>query len=167
MADERNKASWWQSAPGLMTATAGVIAAITGLIGGLNQIGMFDRWKQPPAGGDCIPPRPPRFRGWHQPANRDAARPTPRGRAHPRPKYDEIARWPAALPLPARERQPHRPLLHTADMGSCTAKYAHYSATPARAPKPLHQRPPGPTPPPLTGRSHSLNRHRSRLGFSR
>jgi hypothetical protein len=49
MADERNKASWWQSAPGLMTATAGVIAAITGLLGGLNQIGMLDRWKQPPA----------------------------------------------------------------------------------------------------------------------
>jgi hypothetical protein len=49
MADERNKVSWWQSAPGLMTATAGVIAAITGLLGGLNQIGMLDRWKQPPA----------------------------------------------------------------------------------------------------------------------
>src|SRR5436853_3846707 len=49
MADEHNKPSWWQSAPGLMTATAAVIAAVSGLLGGLNQIGMFDRWKQAPA----------------------------------------------------------------------------------------------------------------------
>jgi hypothetical protein len=49
MADERNKPSWWQSAPGLMTATAAVIAAVSGLLGGLNQMGIFDRWKQSPA----------------------------------------------------------------------------------------------------------------------
>jgi hypothetical protein len=31
-----------------MTASAAVIAALSGLIGGLNQIGVFDRFKQPP-----------------------------------------------------------------------------------------------------------------------
>src|SRR5437868_3657516 len=48
MADERRTSSWWQTAPGALAAVAAFLAAISGLIGGLNQIGVFDRWKRPP-----------------------------------------------------------------------------------------------------------------------
>jgi len=48
MTDDRHKPGWWQTAPGLMTAVAAMIAAITGLITGLNQAGLLDRAKPAP-----------------------------------------------------------------------------------------------------------------------
>ena len=49
MANEHDKKpGWWQTAPGLMTAVAAIIAAITGLITGLNQAGLLDRAKPAP-----------------------------------------------------------------------------------------------------------------------
>ncbi|MDB6061638.1 MAG: hypothetical protein JWM78_1741 [Verrucomicrobiaceae bacterium] len=39
---ERNKTSWWQTLPGILTAAAGIITAVTGLIIALNQVGIFD-----------------------------------------------------------------------------------------------------------------------------
>jgi hypothetical protein len=48
MTQERKPSGWWQSVPGVLTAVAAVVAAVSGLIGGLNQIGVFDRLKSPP-----------------------------------------------------------------------------------------------------------------------
>ena len=41
MADEK-PTSWWATLPGLLTAAAAVITAVTGLLLGLGQLGMFD-----------------------------------------------------------------------------------------------------------------------------
>ncbi|MDQ3426289.1 MAG: hypothetical protein M3477_00525 [Gemmatimonadota bacterium] len=45
MAKDQSSPRWWQTAPGLLTAGAAFVAAVSGLIGGLNQIGAFDRLK--------------------------------------------------------------------------------------------------------------------------
>jgi hypothetical protein len=47
MVDERKSSNWWQTIPGALTAVAAFLAAISGLLGGLNQIGVFDRFKHP------------------------------------------------------------------------------------------------------------------------
>ena len=44
------KESWWRTAPGLLTAIAGVLTALTGLIVGLNQTGLLK------SGADHAPP---------------------------------------------------------------------------------------------------------------
>lgn len=49
MNQERKPTGWWQSVPGMLTAMAALVAAISGLISGLNQVGAFDRFKRPPA----------------------------------------------------------------------------------------------------------------------
>ncbi|QCO98827.1 hypothetical protein FCN77_15365 [Arthrobacter sp. 24S4-2] len=41
MADEK-PANWWATLPGLLTAAAAVITAVTGLLLGLGQLGVFD-----------------------------------------------------------------------------------------------------------------------------
>ncbi|MFF1383147.1 hypothetical protein ACFVWT_06275 [Arthrobacter sp. NPDC058288] len=41
MAEEK-PTSWWATLPGLLTATAAVITAVTGLLLGLGQLGVFD-----------------------------------------------------------------------------------------------------------------------------
>jgi hypothetical protein len=108
MADERNKSSWWQTAPGLMTATAAVIAAVTGLIGGLNQVGLLDRVKAPPT-ATAPAPAPAPESGATRPDStpaREAARPVPTrsspGAARP-PATGTPARPPARAraPVPA------------------------------------------------------------------
>lgn len=48
MADDQHRPGWWQTAPGLMTAVAAMIAAVTGLITGLNQTGLLDREQPAP-----------------------------------------------------------------------------------------------------------------------
>jgi hypothetical protein len=40
---------WWQTLPGLLTAAAGIITAITGLLVAVHQTGLFDRTSHPPA----------------------------------------------------------------------------------------------------------------------
>ena len=42
MAEEKRSQSWWQTVPGILTATGGVITAVATLIGVLNQSGVFD-----------------------------------------------------------------------------------------------------------------------------
>lgn len=44
MAEEK-PTSWWATLPGLLTATAAVITAVTGLLLGLGQLGVFDAGK--------------------------------------------------------------------------------------------------------------------------
>lgn len=49
---------WWQTVPGILTATAGIITAVAGLIVALHQIGIFDGEKQkvPQVQNDAIKP---------------------------------------------------------------------------------------------------------------
>ncbi len=47
MADEQQKQGWWRSIPGVLTAGTGFLAALSGLLAGLNQMGAFDRLKAP------------------------------------------------------------------------------------------------------------------------
>ena len=42
MADEQKQQGWWQTIPGILTATAGIITALAGLIVALYQAGSFD-----------------------------------------------------------------------------------------------------------------------------
>ncbi len=44
-----DRTSWWTTLPGLLTALAGAITAVTGLVLGLNQIGLFGTDSPPPA----------------------------------------------------------------------------------------------------------------------
>ena len=43
MTDEQKSQKWWQTAPGLLSATAGLITAATGMIVALHQVGFFDK----------------------------------------------------------------------------------------------------------------------------
>lgn len=43
MTDEQKSQKWWQTAPGLLSATAGLITAATGMIVALHQTGFFDK----------------------------------------------------------------------------------------------------------------------------
>jgi len=47
MADEQQKQGWWRSIPGVLTASTGFLAALSGVLAGLNQMGAFDRLKAP------------------------------------------------------------------------------------------------------------------------
>jgi hypothetical protein len=40
--------SWWKSLPGILTAATGFVAALSGLVAGLNQLGVFRR-EEPPS----------------------------------------------------------------------------------------------------------------------
>lgn len=44
-----NRSSWWTTLPGLLTALAATITAVTGLLVGLNQIGVFGASAPPPS----------------------------------------------------------------------------------------------------------------------
>lgn len=44
---ESESKGWWQTLPGLLTATAGIITAITGLLIAVHQTGLFGRSSQP------------------------------------------------------------------------------------------------------------------------
>lgn len=43
MTDEQKSQKWWQTAPGLLSATAGLITAATDMIVALHQVGFFDQ----------------------------------------------------------------------------------------------------------------------------
>ncbi|MGZ0019320.1 hypothetical protein [Nitrosomonas sp. wSCUT-2] len=43
MTDEQKSQKWWQTAPGLLSATAGLITAATGMIVALHQAGFLDK----------------------------------------------------------------------------------------------------------------------------
>jgi hypothetical protein len=65
MADEK-PTSWWATLPGLLTAAAAEITAVTGLLLGLGQLGVFDGGPGPTASGSPaagtsqpgVPPQP-------------------------------------------------------------------------------------------------------------
>ena len=44
---ESESKGWWQTLPGLLTAAAGIITALTGLLVAVHQTGFFDRSHQP------------------------------------------------------------------------------------------------------------------------
>jgi hypothetical protein len=44
---ESESKGWWQTLPGLLTAAAGIITALTGLLVAVHQTGFFDRSRQP------------------------------------------------------------------------------------------------------------------------
>ena len=44
---ESESKGWWQTLPGLLTAAAGIITALTGLLVAVHQTGFFDRSPQP------------------------------------------------------------------------------------------------------------------------
>ena len=68
MADEK-PTSWWATLPGLLTAAAAVITAVTGLLLGLGQLGVFDGGRPAatasgsPAAGTSQPGVPPQPSG--------------------------------------------------------------------------------------------------------
>lgn len=99
MANEGNKPSWWQSAPGLMTATAAVIAAMSGLIGGLNQIGVFDRFKQPAPIQTASHPSPPRDSAIGKTQDSGTNRTTEPAIPAPRTPRSKHAVTPSATPM--------------------------------------------------------------------
>jgi hypothetical protein len=62
MADEK-PTNWWATLPGLLTAAAAVITAVTGLLLGLGQLGVFD------AGRPITASSPPTDAGSSQPSS--------------------------------------------------------------------------------------------------
>lgn len=46
---DKGKTSWWQTVPGILTATAAIITAVAGLIVTLHQAGMLGGKNDPPA----------------------------------------------------------------------------------------------------------------------
>lgn len=49
MAGDEKPGSWWQTVPGVLTAIAGIIGAVSGLIVALHQAGIFGGEKEKPA----------------------------------------------------------------------------------------------------------------------
>lgn len=81
---------WWQTVPGILTATASVITAVTGLIVALHQIGIFDGEKQKVPRNDTI--KPPKVA--ESPAAPPPGAPMPSSTSQVAPPYPVI--------LPAR-----------------------------------------------------------------
>jgi hypothetical protein len=108
VADEP-KQPWLKSIPGVLTAATGFIAALSGLVAGLNQLGVFHREPTPPAVGVSPMPSdntaqdtsralgtPPPGTGVVEPAP-NAARPS---RPTPVPSKTDTTAIPAAIRLP-------------------------------------------------------------------
>ena len=49
MSPEAESKPWWQTLPGLLSAGAAIITAVTGLLIAIHQTGFFDRGHQVPA----------------------------------------------------------------------------------------------------------------------
>src|SRR5918992_2238100 len=68
MSEERGpQKSWWQTIPGLLTAAAGVITAITGLIVALHQAGMWEKKNETTPHTVASPPPPKEIGKDHPP----------------------------------------------------------------------------------------------------
>jgi hypothetical protein len=129
MANEANKPSWWQTAPGLMTATAAVIAAITGLIGGLNQIGVLDRFKQPAAVETASRPSPLRDSAGSTAPDTGAARTEPGSVAPSMAPEPRAGRLPAAV-SPSRTKRSASQGTPAADSSTRASTVADTGAAP-------------------------------------
>lgn len=94
MASEQKAGSWWHTLPGILTATAAVITAVTGLVVALFQLGALTRGPERPlqtAGG--------------VPASSQSARGAGTPVQHPSPQPEGLAgRQALALPTPAEFR---------------------------------------------------------------
>jgi hypothetical protein len=72
---EQDKAKWWSSLPGMLTAATGFVAALSGLIAGLGQLGVFDRRETAaPQEVAATPAAPPRAEVEEHTAAGDSAR---------------------------------------------------------------------------------------------
>jgi hypothetical protein len=95
MADEK-PTNWWVTLPGLLTAAAAVITAVTGLLLGLGQLGVFD------AGKPATAPGSPAGTGSSQPGS-----PTQPGISASAPsdaQPDNGTGWAVSLPTERRYR---------------------------------------------------------------
>ncbi|HEX5387773.1 MAG TPA: hypothetical protein VFW66_13805 [Gemmatimonadales bacterium] len=93
MADEPKGPRWWNTLPGMITAVAALAAALSGLLGGLNQLGVLERFKQPApaservtaAARDTVGPSavPPSAAARPEVTRREPTKPARRGGTHP------------------------------------------------------------------------------------
>ncbi|HET6576991.1 MAG TPA: hypothetical protein VFG66_01630 [Gemmatimonadales bacterium] len=82
MASEE-KPSWWKSVPGILTAATGFVAALSGLVAGLNQLGAFRR-PEPAPQVVATAPAPPESTS-EEPATPEAEKPAPSTARPPAP----------------------------------------------------------------------------------
>lgn len=90
MGEGEKPTSWWQTLPGVLTAIAAVIGAVSGLIIALKQAGVFDAKEEPaPPKAAIVPqiPAPPPAQPQPQPRPQPPAAPVPAPvtRAEPAP----------------------------------------------------------------------------------
>jgi hypothetical protein len=95
MADDE-PTNWWATLPGLLTAAAAVITAVTGLLLGLGQLGVFD------AGKPTTAPSSPAGTGSSQPGSQ--AQTGSRASAPSNPPPDNGAGWTVSLPAERKYR---------------------------------------------------------------
>lgn len=95
MADEGSRGSWWHTLPGVLTAVAGVLSAVTGLV-----VALRDPPEQPPPGASgAAPPAAP----GPAPMPASPAAPAPGVVATPAPTPAPVTREPPAGPATATE----------------------------------------------------------------
>lgn len=123
MADERKSSNWWQTLPGFLTAGAAFLAAMTGLITGLNQTGLIDRAKGQPTQQPII----------ERTGATSSASKAPQPEAQPEREPSPDAGSTAAQPTRARPAR---------------ATAARPDTTPAAAPAPARAQPQAGTAPP-------------------
>jgi hypothetical protein len=116
MAEQQKSSSWWQTAPGMLTALAAFMAALTGLLGGLNQAGLLDRFKRPstaPTQSAAAPRQPDSVTGTlgaegrsAPPQPRSAVRPSTRITSPPKKSTTTPVRPPPPAPPASSSRKP-------------------------------------------------------------
>lgn len=92
---EQPKQGWWHTVPGLLTAAAAFLAALTGLVAGLSQTGLFDRSREQV--------QPPQTTASISPAEHDTS--APRSRAI-LPSEEASGPEPAGTPAPPPRVKP-------------------------------------------------------------
>ncbi|MBA2459396.1 MAG: hypothetical protein H0V43_10645 [Gemmatimonadales bacterium] len=98
MPEQRNQ-GWWHTVPGLLTAAAAFVGALSGLLAGLNQMGLFDR------SPDVV--QSPQTTASISPAEHDTSAPRPRAILPPeQTSGPEPARTPAPRPPVKSEIRP-------------------------------------------------------------
>ena len=122
MADQE-KGSWWKSLPGVLTTATGFVAALSGLVAGLNQLGVFRREPAAPSAVSTTP------------APRDTV-PQPLARADTAHARAATPRTPSARPAapapaasPSASAPTRAPTTRTSPSGDTAA-----SAQPSRLP---------------------------------
>ena len=89
MAEEQRSQGWWQTVPGILTATAGIITAIAGLIAALHQAGVFTsapKQVQPPPSSSATTAPPPTSPPAGAISGANPTPPAPTGPATPYPR---------------------------------------------------------------------------------